>query len=334
MGTRVRIAIFTAIILFVALSIPSYAASCLGNPTDLLHTWTDTTTWKSAIDSSTFLNYAKGLFAALLTISVFMQFLDYLAGRLDIKGALTRILVISVLLNSYAATDNFRYVIRDGANNLGIWMRGGAGPEALLSNIGQIFSGAIGTNKGEGIFPGMWDSFETSARLIFTIPGWITVIFVFTSCLVAIMSYVIDAGQLLLLFMLDVIGPFCLAFGVFVSTQKIAWGWALRWLEICLWPVIYSAFMFAIIAGYKSILAYVPIAWITNPLTEGKCNLLAMFLSIVLGVVSLFMLVSVPSMASSIVGGRSSGFYRGVSLAVGFVPVIIRSYVTRGIKKI
>ncbi|MCI0552314.1 MAG: hypothetical protein L0287_15290, partial [Anaerolineae bacterium] len=155
---------------------------------------------------------------------------------------------------------------------------------------------------------------------------------------VAILSYVIDVGRMILLFMLDILGPFCLAFGVLPATDRIAFGWALRWIEICLWSVIYGAFIFAITTAYAAIIAIVPtkalLLQIATSIVQGKCELLAMFLAIVLGIVSIFMLLSVPAMASTIVAGRSAGFYRGVVVATGLIPTMMRSYITRSVKGI
>jgi hypothetical protein len=322
----------------------AHAETCFGDPSILLHSIFDTQNFGSPatggagalasaataftpLNASTLLLAAQGIFSALILFAVFSQFLEYLAGRLDLKGAIARILIVSALLAGYADQGNFRYVISDGLNDLGIWIRGGAGPTALLSQIGVIFSRTVGTDKGVGWLQGIGASFNTAARLILTVQGWITLLFI-TSCIAtAVMSYVLDVSQILLLFLLNVLGPFCLVFAVLKSTQRIAIGWFMRWLEVSLWSVIYSAFMFAITIAYTSVIQIIPTRpffnQIGSSLVPGKAELLGMFLGCVLSYVSIFILVSVPGMASSIVGARSGGFYNGVTSSIVFIPNLI-----------
>jgi type IV secretory pathway VirB6-like protein len=158
-------------------------------------------------------------------------------------------------------------------------------------------------------------------------------VFVAVSIVVAVLSFVIDIFSHYILLILDIVGPFCIVMATLESTSRICYGWITRWIEYSLWPVIYSCFMFAITACYASLLELVPGNLTFNfSIEQGKCNLIAMLLAIVLGLVSIFLLMSVPSMAASIAEGRSMRFGRGVSFAIAFVPRIVKTYVTRKVR--
>jgi hypothetical protein len=311
---------------------PSYAEppNCFGSPSATLNEITDTSELKNQLLTSNLVAGARLIFGAMVIFAIVSQFLAYLAGRLDLKGTLARMLFVTLLLNGYESPDNFRYTIRDGAEKIGVWIRDGSGPEALLGNIGKIFSRTIGTDKGEGWLSGVWNALETAGKLFFTLPGWITFLFIVVSTIVAVFSFVIDIFSHLILFVLDILGPFCIVMATTEATSRICYGWITRWIEYSLWPVIYSCFMFAITVCYSSLLEIVPANIVyTFSIEQAKCNLIAMLLAIVLGIVSIFLLISVPSMAASIAEGRSLGFAKGLTFAIGFVPQIAKSYIKR-----
>lgn len=323
--------ILIALMLF-ALSAHAESSNCFGSPSMKLNEITDTSGLKSQLLTSNLVAGARLIFGAMVMFAIVFQFLAYLAGRLDLKSAAARLFLVALLLNGYESSDNFRYTIRNSAEKIAVWIRDGSGPEALLGNIGKIFSRTVGTDKGEGWLSGMWNALETAAKLFFTLPGWITILFIVTSIIVSVLSFVIDIFSHFILFILDILGPFCIVMAATESTARICYGWITKWIEFSLWPVIYSCFMFAITVCYSTLLEIVPGDMVYSfSVEQAKCNLIAMLLSIVLGIVSIFLLISVPSMAASIAEGRSLSFARGLSFSIGFVPAIAKRYVKRKI---
>jgi type IV secretory pathway VirB6-like protein len=321
------------VLIFSAGSIFADNSNCFGSPSAKLNEITDTSGLKSQWLTSNLVAGARIIFGAMVIFAIIFQFLAYLGGQLDLKGSIARLLFAAILLNGYESTDNFRYTIRNSAEKIGVWIRDGSGPEALLANIGKLFSRTIGTDKGEGWLSGIWNALETAAKLFLTLPGWITILFILVSIIVAVLSFVIDIFSHFMLLILDIMGPFCIAMAATEATSRICYGWITRWIEYSLWPVIYSCFMFAITVCYSTLLEIVPGDLVYNySIEQAKCNLIAMLLTIVLGLISIFLLMSVPSIAASISTGRSLNFARGLTFAIGFIPQIAKSYVTRKIR--
>ncbi|MCI0605580.1 hypothetical protein L0156_21555 [bacterium] len=173
-----------------------------------------------------------------------------------------------------------------------------------------------------GNFIGLGGVIDAAHILGFIVsPAGITsIMFILTTLLVALFSYILDAGADILLMILRLVGPIALCFGLIRSTQHIAWGWLQRFIEVCLWKLVYAIFIVGIATIFERLgqVAFDPSYYQDlDTLTGLQCSFTAMLLSIVVGIVALFMLASIPSICASLVEGRSAGMGTTVSLLLG-----------------
>jgi hypothetical protein len=285
----------------------------------------------------------NGLFGALLLIAIFAAWLDHLSGQFDWKSFVIRVSVVLLLLKAYTNTSTFAGisgtfldVIESSATELANTLRFGQSNVdparslwntfyQMFRNIQQIVlqqSTSGGTTSFFSHIPGIGKLVEAGAILayLFSPAGITTILFTLTILVVAILSYVLDGGATILLLILRLVGPIAICFGLLRSTQQIAWGWLQRFIEICLWRVVYAIFIVAISAVFVQLgqILWDPVKFSNmDALTGMSCMFTAMLLSIVVAVVSIFMLSSIPAICASLVEGRSAGMGGTVSLLLG-----------------
>ena len=292
----------------------------------------------------------KSLFGGLIFLAVISLYLDYLRGQLDWKGFMVRVAVTIFLLKNYTGEGNFRDTITNAANkaadSIQFGYPGGNALEAMFETLYHMFKnlqGGSGTPGSVRVINWLGNLFGIGeigdaahvVALFFSPAGITTILFILTTLIVAILSYVLDVGATLLLLVLSLLGPIAICFCSIRSTMSIATGWFQRFVEINLWKIIYACFMVGIATVYEKLgaIAFNPeqYANATDPLTQMTCAFSAMLLSIVVAVVSIFMLTSIPSIASAIVEGRGSGMGMTASFLVGAGAASVMSGVRSGI---
>jgi hypothetical protein len=292
----------------------------------------------------------KSLFGGLIFLAVISLYLDYLRGQLDWKGFMVRVAITIFLLKSYTGEGNFRDTISNAAdkaaNSIQFGYPGGNALEAMFETLYQMFKnlqGGSGTPGSVRVINWLGNLFGIGeigdaahvVALFFSPAGITTILFILTTLIVAILSYVLDVGATLLLLVLSLLGPIAICFCSIRSTMSIATGWFQRFVEINLWKIIYACFMVGIATVYEKLgaIAFNPeqYANATDPLTQMTCAFSAMLLSIVVAVVSIFMLTSIPSIASAIVEGRGSGMGMTASFLVGAGAASVMNGIRSGV---
>lgn len=292
----------------------------------------------------------KSLFGGLIFLAVISLYLDYLRGQLDWKGFMVRVAITIFLLKNYTGEGNFRDTIINAADkaadSIQFGYPGGNALEAMFETLYRMFKnlqGGSGTPGSVRVINWLGNLFGIGEigdaahviALFFSPAGITTILFIFTTLIVAILSYVLDVGATLLLLVLSLLGPIAICFCSIRSTMSIATGWFQRFVEINLWKIIYACFMVGIATVYEKLgaIAFNPeqYANATDPLTQMTCAFSAMLLSIVVAVVSIFMLTSIPSIASAIVEGRGSGMGMTASFLVGAGAASIMSGIRSGV---
>ncbi len=282
------------------------------------------------------------LIPSLFVIAIFSLFLDYLKGRLELISFMTRIFIVLVLLGYYNANDKWNYlnIIQNTTSTLADSIKyvtqDGQQMDARTAVWNTFYEmyrnialeSVQPSSKGEkvvrwiGNFIGLGGAIDAAHILGFIVsPAGITsIMFILTTLLVALFSYILDAGADILLMILRLVGPIALCFGLIRSTQHIAWGWLQRFIEVCLWKLVYAIFIVGIVTIFERLgqVAFDPSYYQDlDTLTGLQCSFTAMLLSIVVGIVALFMLASIPSICASLVEGRSAGMGTTVSLLLG-----------------
>ena len=282
------------------------------------------------------------LIPSLFVIAIFSLFLDYLKGRLELISFMTRIFIVLLLLGYYNANDKWNYlnIIQNTtttlADSIKYVTQDGQQMDARTAVWNTFFDmyrnialeSVQPSSKGEkvvrwvGNFIGLGGVIDAAHILGFIVsPAGITsIMFILTTLLVALFSYILDAGADILLMILRLVGPIALCFGLIRSTQHIAWGWLQRFIEVCLWKLVYAIFIVGIATIFERLgqVAFDPSYYQDlDTLTGLQCSFTAMLLSIVVGIVALFMLASIPSICASLVEGRSAGMGTTVSLLLG-----------------
>jgi hypothetical protein len=292
----------------------------------------------------------KSLFGGLICLAIISLYLDYHRGRLDWKDFLIRIGITIFLLKNYAGPGNFRDTITNAADKAADSIRfgypGGNPLESMFETLYSMFknmqasggSGSVHVINWLGNLFGIGEIGDAAhvIALFFSPAGITTILFILTTLIVAILSYVLDVGATLLILVLSLLGPIAICFGCIKSTMSVATGWFQRFVEINLWKIIYACFMVGIATVYEKLgaIAFNPQQYsgATDPLTQMTCAFSAMLLSIVVAVVSIFMLSSIPSIASAIVEGRGTGMGMTASFLVGAGSAAVMSGFRSGLQ--
>lgn len=319
-------------LLIVGSSVSAFAGNCNESPTQLMQLVVNKDDLRSILLHSGLIAPARVFFTAFLGLAIISESMKFMSGQGSLFAAMTRFLVVALLLENYSAGDSFRYWISNGAEQMGIWIRDGQGLEPIFNSLRIIFNKTVGIGESVGWWKGLVDTVESGLRLIYTLPGWTTIVFTAVSVIVAALGMGLSAIQVIAMLILEIVGPFAIALGCLASTQKIAWGWVERWIEISLWSVFYSCALFVLRIGYQTIVETLSTWVFSMSLEQSKCNFFGMLLTIVMGLVGIFLLSSVPPLSRSIVSGRAAGFAVAVSGAAFFVPRIALRYVKLKVK--
>lgn len=291
----------------------------------------------------------KSLFGGLIFLAIISLYLDYLRGQLNWKDFLVRVGITIFLLKNYTGPGNFRDTITNAADKAADSIRfgypGGNPLEAMFETLYNMFknmqgggdSGSVKVINWLGNLFGIGEIGDAAhvIALFFSPAGITTILFILTTLIVAILSYVLDIGATLLILVLSLLGPIAICFGSLRSTMSVATGWFQRFVEINLWKIIYACFMVGIATVYEKLgaIAFNPQQYsgATDPLTQMTCAFSAMLLSIVVAVVSIFMLSSIPSIASGVVEGRGSGMGMTASFLIGAGSAAVMSGFRSGV---
>jgi hypothetical protein len=242
----------------------------------------------------------------LLPILVFLAILstysDYLRGRMDLQSLALRCALVFFLMYSYTGENNFRDVIKGSSIQLGEYLRGNNnGIEAMFESLYRMFKAIQLTQQLNDIN----DSAVAVFSAVFSPGRMLFILFILTSVIVGVLAYLLEVGTSIFLLALDVIGPLILPFGVLRSGQEIAKGWCFRYCEVAFYRVIYSCLMIAISTSYELLANAFKVRNLLqpDPIITWQCLFTACLLSVVIGVVSIFMLAKIPAMSASIVSG-------------------------------
>lgn len=281
----------------------AYAAECESESIPIINLMEDRTEPKVEQLRSVVLTY-------LLPIVVFLGILgsysDYLRGRMDLESLALRCTLVFFLLYSYTGDNNFRDVIKTSSIRLGEYLRGNNnGVEAMFESLYRMFKAMQLTQELKDIN----DSPVAVFSAVFSPGRMLFVLFILTSVIVGVLAYLLEVGTSIFLLALDIIGPLILPFGVIRSGQEIAKGWCFRYCEVAFYRVIYSCFMIAISTSYELLANAFKVKNLLHqdPIITWQCMFTACLLSVVIGVVSIFMLAKIPAMSASIVSGFGIG---------------------------
>jgi hypothetical protein len=246
------------------------------------------------------------LFPIVVFLAILATYFEYLRGKMDLKSLGLRCALVFFLLYSYTGDNNFRDVIKTSSIRLGETLRGNNnGIEAMFESLYRMFKAMQLTMESNDVN----DSAVSVFSAVFSPGRMLFVFFVLTSVIVGVLAYLLEVGTSIFLLALDIIGPLILPFGVLRSGQEIAKGWCFRYCEVAFYRVIYSCFMIAISTSYELLANAFKMSNLLqqDPIVTWQCMFTACLLSVVIGVVSIFMLAKIPAMSASIVSGFGIG---------------------------
>jgi hypothetical protein len=294
-------ALFLTSVLFLVSN--AYAAECESESIPIINLMEDRTEPKVEQLRSAALTY---LLPIVVFLAVLGTYSDYLRGKMDLESLALRCALIFFLIYSYTGENNFRDVIKISSIRLGEYLRGNNnGIEAMFESLYRMFKAMQLTQELNDVN----DSAVAVFSAVFSPGRMLFILFILTSVIVGVLAYLLEVGTSILLLALDVIGPLILPFGVLRSGQEIAKGWCFRYCEVAFYRVIYSCFMIATSTSYELLANAFKVKNLLqqDPIITWQCVFTACLLSVVVGVISIFMLAKVPAMSASIVSGFGIG---------------------------
>lgn len=246
---------------------------------------------------------ANRLLPILLAFGLIRFGFAFITGHRPDRTLLLRALVVLFFLANYSGGGNFRDEARLMADSVADTIGGRDRLATLFDGIYSIFTALQPANQS---------NFLKTAGAVFTLlltpAGAVTLLFIISTLFVAILSFVIDMGTAMLLIFLDIIGPVAIAFGVLEGTERIAWGWATRYLEVCCWKIGYQALILALSITYTSLAASFTLRPIENAkdtIIRWGCMYTAELLAAVVAITAVSLLCSLPFIISAVFEGRS-----------------------------